>query len=369
MSDLIPKDEFIGIENIAHLAAGGETPVLAGSVNAVTRFMFDKGIGMPGRDRMFATADRVRHQLARLLGGSAKDVALLWNATAGLHAVAMGIDCRAEDNVIVAASEFPSLLHVWQGAGLNIRRVGAEARVTLEEIAATATPNTRAIVVSHVSYLTGVRSNLAELRNIADKCGVRLIVDASHSLGVVAVDGSLCDTVVSCCYKWLLGTHGVGVFYVNSDRWPELETKVVGWNSIVPEADWRQRETFELKHTLAKFESGNPSFMSIYYLENALARLLEIGLDKIEAHVLELGGALRDQLEHLNVNLLTPETPSLRGGNICFHYAKSEILEAELRERGVLTWGGDNRLRISVHAYNDNKDIDKCLNELRNLLL
>lgn len=53
---LIPKGEFIGLENVTHLAAGGETPVLISNAAAVTRFMVDKGVGMPGRDRMFATA-------------------------------------------------------------------------------------------------------------------------------------------------------------------------------------------------------------------------------------------------------------------------------------------------------------------------
>ncbi|BCH12306.1 hypothetical protein MesoLj131c_65640 (plasmid) [Mesorhizobium sp. 131-3-5] len=56
IGSLIPKSEFIGLENVTHLAAGGETPVLISNVGAVTRFMVDKGVGMPGRDRMFATA-------------------------------------------------------------------------------------------------------------------------------------------------------------------------------------------------------------------------------------------------------------------------------------------------------------------------
>ena len=372
MTGLIAKEEFIGIEHVTHLATGGEAPVLASNQQAVNRFMLDKGLGLPGRDRMFATADRVREQLALLLGGKSDDVALLWNATAGLHAVATGLG-NSEDsikgNIVVAASEFQSVLHVWEGAGLNVRRVGANPQVTLDEISAAVTSDTQAIVVSHVSYLTGVRNDLAGLREIADKHGARLIVDASHALGVVPVDGSLCDVVVSCCYKWLLGTHGVGIFYVNSDRWPDLETKVVGWNSVVFESDWKRRETYQLKPTARKFESGNPSFMSIYYLHNALARLLEIGISRIEPYILELGGELRRQLEGLDVDLLTPETPSQRAGNISIFHTRSEALEAELRENGVLAWGGDNRLRISVHLYNDEKDIVKCVEVLRGLSL
>lgn len=361
---LIPKSEFIGLENVIHLAAGGETPVLISNAAAVTRFMVDKGVGMPGRDRMFATAASARERLAKLLNATSQEIALLWNATAGLHAVALGIDWRSGDNVVAAASEFESLLHIWQAAGISVRRVGAGPCVTLDEINEAADSRTRAIVVSHVSYLTGARSDLAALREIAERCGARLIVDASHSLGVLPVDGSLCDVVVSCCYKWLFGTHGVGVFFVNSNRWPQLEPKAVGWNSVIHEPDWRRRSGFQLKPTMEKFEGGNPSFMSVYYLESALATLEKIGICRIESHVLELGGALIDGLKRLGVDLLTPERPKDRAGNISIATIDSELMEARLRQRGVLTWGGDGRLRISVHAYNDRADVDRVLEEI-----
>ena len=68
MDSLIPKAEFIGIENLAHLAAGGESPVLAGSAAAVNRFLLDKGTGMPGRVRMYDTASRCRKDRVDVVG-------------------------------------------------------------------------------------------------------------------------------------------------------------------------------------------------------------------------------------------------------------------------------------------------------------
>jgi hypothetical protein len=48
MTALIPKDAFIGIENVAHLAAGGEAPPLREHVAAAAEFLGDKAAGMPG---------------------------------------------------------------------------------------------------------------------------------------------------------------------------------------------------------------------------------------------------------------------------------------------------------------------------------
>ena len=58
MPGLIPKTAFIGIDHVAHLATGGEAPVLRANLAAATQFLLDKGDGMPGRERFFATADR-----------------------------------------------------------------------------------------------------------------------------------------------------------------------------------------------------------------------------------------------------------------------------------------------------------------------
>lgn len=368
MPGLIPKSDFIGIEDVAHLAAGGETPVLASNGMAVQRFFLDKGIGQPGRARLYAVADKARERLGRLMNCAPSEIALLWNGTAGLHTVVSSIDWRPGDNVVVGASEFQSLVHMWQGAGLNTRRVGNTPCVTLDEISEAVTDRTRVIVVSHVSYLTGDRCDLAALREIADRVGARLIVDASHSLGVVPVDGSICDAVVSCCYKWLLGTHGVGVFYVNSRRWPDIRPMAVGWNSVVPEPDFRQRGEYVLKQTMEKFEGGNPSFISAYILENATGVIETTGVPAIEQYVLDLGGELRESLGDFGLDILTPRDRSSRAGNISFATNDYLRIELALREQGILVWGSDNRVRISVHAYNDERDIERALKGLKNLV-
>ena len=194
MPGLIPKTEFIGIDHVAHLATGGEAPVLRANLAAATQFLLDKGDGMPGRERFFATADRTRAALAARLGGRPEDIAFLGSASEGFHVASEGIDWRSGDNVVVGQSEFPSVLLAWQRLrprGVEVRAVGREPVVTHEEIAAAVDRRTRAIAVSHVAYLTGARHDLGRLRALADRVGARLVVDASHALGVVPVDGVL----------------------------------------------------------------------------------------------------------------------------------------------------------------------------------
>lgn len=370
MTGLIPKTAFIGIDHVAHLATGGEAPVLRANLEAATRFLLDKGDGMPGRERFFATAARTRAALARRLAGRAEDVAFLGSASEGLHVASEGIDWRPGDNVVVGQSEFPSVLLAWQRLrprGVEVRGVGREAVVTSDEIAAAVDSRTRAIAVSHVGYLTGARHDLRRLRSLADRVGARLVVDASHALGVVPVDGTLCDVVVACCYKWVLAVHGVGVFYVNSRRWPGLVAPWVGWHSTYREDDWRRRTEIRLREDGSRFEAGNPPFLPVYVLESALRVLDALDPRAVESHVLALGGTLRAGLVKLGLSVLTPEAPEERAGNIVFATDRCMEVERALRENGVLVWAGDGRIRLSVHAYNDEADVLRALAVLGDL--
>ncbi len=325
---------------------------------------------MPGRERFFATADRTRVALAARLGGRPEDIAFLGSASEGFHVASEGIDWRPGDNVVVGLSEFPSVLLAWQRLrprGVEVRAVGREPVVTHEEIAAAVDGRTRAIAVSHVAYLTGARHDLRRLRALADRVGARLVVDASHALGVVPVDGTLCDVVVACCYKWVLAVHGVGVFYVNSRRWPDLAAPWVGWHSTHRDDDWRSRTEYRVREDGSRFEAGNPPFLPVYVLESALRTLDRIDTRASEAYVLALGGTLRAGLVKLGLTVLTPEAPEERAGNIVFATDRSLEIGRALQDGGVLVWAGEGRVRLSVHVFNDETDVARALAVLGDL--
>jgi cysteine desulfurase / selenocysteine lyase len=370
MAGLIPKTAFVGIDHVAHLATGGEAPVLRDNLAAATRFLLDKGDGMPGRARFFVTADRTRAALAARLGGEPGDVSFLGSASEGLNVASQGIDWRPGDNVVVGQSEYPSVLLAWQRLrhlGVEVRAVGREIVVAHEELAAAVDGRTRAIALSHVSYLTGARFDLRRVRGIADRVGARVIVDASHALGAIPVDGTLCDVVAACCYKYLLGVHGVGVFFVNRRRWPGLAAPWVGWHSTEHEDDWRRRTDFRMREGGPRYEAGNPPFLPVYVLDCALRVLDALDTRAIEAHVHALGGTLRAGLVKLGLPVLTPEAPEERAGNIVFASDRCMEVERGLRENGVLVWAGDRRVRISVHAFNDEADVLRALAVLADL--
>ncbi len=63
----------------------------------------------------------------------------------------------------------------------------------------------------------GQRMDIARISRLVRESNALFLVDATHATGVVPVDASHADIMVSSCYRWLLGVHGCAVFYWNRD--------------------------------------------------------------------------------------------------------------------------------------------------------
>ncbi len=363
---LVSKDDFLHASAVAHLCAGGETAILRSHEEAVARFFRQKSAGMVGRERdLMGMLERCRRRAAALLSVDAADIAFLDSATDGVNQLAAGLDWRPGDNVVVEDIEYPSDIYPWarladRGVAVRVARQWGESP-TLERLAAAMDDRTRVLSVSQVSFLTGRRYRLEDLRALVDRVGALLSVDATHAVGVVPVAARHADVLISSCYKYLLGVHGAAIFYRNPARLAHLAPQTIGWHSVAGARSVAAPTAFDLRPDARRFEAGNPPFMALAVLDNALEYLDAVGIERIERHVLALGGKLRQALVERGFDLLTPEAPERRGPNICFAWPEPAALVDALAERGVLVWGGDGRIRVSFHLYNDDADVERLL--------
>lgn len=358
---LLPKSSFVGLDGVAHLCTGGEAPWLRSHDDACRRFGTLKSAGMAGRDAMFEVYGSAKRQVAARLGVDAERVAFLAHASEGLNLAIAAVDWRPGDNAVVADLEFPSLVYPLarlRDSGVEPRLVRARGHyVAVDDLAAAVDDRTRLVLVSQVSYLTGQRLDLARCAEIVRARGALLAVDATHALGVAPVDGELCDFVVSACYKWLLATHGVGIFAYNPARTGEVAPNLLGWHSVDHRGGAADPLAVTLHPDAARFEAGNPSLLGLFVLDNALHLLAPFDPGDVLAQALALGGALIEGLRARGREVITPAAAAERAGNLCFLDAGAAGLAARLAERGVLVWGGEGRVRVSAHLYNDAADV------------
>ena len=372
VDSLISKSEFVGLDAGVHLAAGGETPMLKSHQDAIQEFMRNKSRGELARKLEADKVDQAREKCARLFSIPENDITFLSSASEGINNVAYGLEWKTGDNVVIADVEFPSGILPWT----QLQRFGVEVRIVRnrdwfiheDDIAEQIDARTRVVAISHVSMFTGQRMNLQSLSTLVRSSNALLLLDATHAAGVVPVDASLADIMVSSCYKWMLGVHGTAVFYVNRESLPDFRPPFLGWNSPSQHGGWKSPLDFQLQPTAHQFQPGNASFISLYILDNALDYLLDIGIEKIEAHALSLSGTILEAVASLGFEVMTPKDDIHRAGNVCFMTENLEPIKDELEHQQVLIWGayaGFGRLRISTHLYNDSRDAERCISALR----
>lgn len=194
-------------------------------VQAVTEALCS--LGNPGRSAHedALSASRVvfeaRLALAELFHAEGPDrIAFTANSTEALNIAIKGT-LRPGDHVITTALEHNSVLRPLyemedRGVELTILPADRQGRLREEDFAAAVRPNTRAIVCTHGSNLTGNLVDIAAVGRIARRCGLLLIVDASQTAGVFPIDvqGMQIDILCFTGHKSLLGPQGTGGLYL-----------------------------------------------------------------------------------------------------------------------------------------------------------
>lgn len=371
MPAIAPMADLAVEPGTAWLYTGAEGPPLATQAAAFERYLANRALGPAGRDEHTAVEQRLRERLARMLGLRPEDIGLVSNASEAINMVAGSLRLEPGDNVVLNDLEYPSVVLPW----LRLASQGVEIRLARHTdwsmppslITSLIDKRTKLVGLSHVSYHSGWRHDLAAISASARQVGAQVMVDATQSLGVIDVPTELIDVTIASSYKWLLGGHGLGIIGWNQRCRPLPVPAGVGWRSVPQIFTDDRFEHYRLRDDARRFELGFPSYPSIYQLDDSLAWLCQFDPLQVEKHILALGGTLLEGLAEQGKKLLTPSEPHRRAGNIAFSAQDGQAVAAALSERGIYCWGGDGRVRVSIHLFNSEDDIARLLGALSDL--
>lgn len=346
--------------------------MLASAAAAMTAYAQQKSRAEEGRTHHATIARECKGALARLLGGTPEDIAFVSSASEGINAVCGLIDFRPGDNVVINDLEFPSVALPW----LRMKSRGVEVRVvrhrnweiSADAILAAVDSRTRLLALSHVSYVNGLRHDVERISAALQGTGTVLLLDATQSMGVLPVPAAVADFVVSSTYKWLLGTHGLGILYWNRSRLPDVEPAAIGWYSLADTFAPDRYERYTLKPDAGRFETGYVNFPAIYALHQSVPCLLNVGVERIATHAHTLGDQLLSGLDELGVEVMTPRARARRGASVSFAHPDAPRIGTALRDRNIHVWAGDGRVRASTHLFNDEGDVSRYLEALVGIL-
>ena len=254
-------------------------------IDAVVKAMNSMGNAGRGAHSNSLSASRVvydtRCKIAKLFNCKRPDhVVFTCNSTEALNIAINGI-FNPGDHVITTDLEHNSVLRPLyrlekEGLiSLSFVHADKQGRPAYEEFESFIQPNTRAIVCTHASNLTGNAIDLIRVGQIAKAHGLMLVVDASQTAGAMAIDMEAMNIDILCFtgHKGLMAPQGTGGLCIREGV--EIRPFKVG-GSGVHSYDKEQPSPYP-----TRLEAGTLNSHGIAGLSAALDYLNEVGIDAI----------------------------------------------------------------------------------------
>jgi selenocysteine lyase/cysteine desulfurase len=321
-------------------------------------------------DAWVAEVDAAKREFARLVNASADEIAVFSSVSGATSAVASALDfIGGRSKVVVTEAEFPTIGHVWlaqQSLGARVEWIPVrDGMIDATDYERLVDDQTAIVSATHGYFLNGFKQDLPRLVAAAHERGALLYVDAYQTLGTVPVDVRALglDFLAAGNLKFLMGIPGIAFLYVRRDLAARLEPSVTGWfgraNPFafdVKRLDWSP--------TASRFDTGTPPIVNAYVARAGMAMINEIGVGAIRSWLEVLGQRLIEGGRARGLTLLGTDDMGHKTATTAFVVGESHVVEAKMRERGVIASARGPVIRLSPHFYNTIEDVDMSLDAL-----
>ena len=317
-------------------------------------------------------AEAARSSFARLLHVTPGEVAVTTSVSQGVSGIVSALPFERGDRnrIVISDYEFPTvgqIAHAQELRGAEVVHVRPEAdgSIPAERFAEAIDERTALVCCTTLSYRTGHRQDVAEIARIAHEHGALCLADSYQAVGALDLDVPALgvDFVTGGTVKYLLASAGLGFLYVRRDLLDRLLPTQTGWfadedifrmdiSDYSPAADAR------------RFDAGTPPVPNIYAGVAGMSIIEDAGLGAIEEHVRTLATRLIAGLDELGATVVTPRDPGRRGPLVCVRSNDVGRLVAEFAAERIVVSMRDDNLRIALHLYNVEADVDRVLEAL-----
>ena len=235
---------------------------------------------------------QTRVALADLLGSAPERTVFTANATESLNLAISGI-LTPDDHVITTVFEHNSVLRPLyrlraQGMGMSVVGIDSDGNLNYEALRQHISANTKAVICTHASNLTGA---VTDLRNIASLCkefGLTLIVDAAQTAGVFPINADAMGIGILCFtgHKGLYGPQGTGGLCVGAGI--KIEPLMVGGSGM------HSFSEIHPQHMPEALEAGTANAHGLAGLLAGVGFIRETGMETIKKQEQKLSRQFRE---------------------------------------------------------------------------
>jgi selenocysteine lyase/cysteine desulfurase len=317
-------------------------------------------------------SETIRGRFAELLAVQADEVAIQTSVSAAVSALVSALDFSGERNrIVISENEFPTvgqIAHAQELRGAEVVHVrpDEDGAIPPERFAEAIDERTALVCCTTLSYRSGHRHDLGAIAEAAHAVGALVLADSYQACGAIELDvrelGA--DVVTGGTVKYLLGTAGLGFMWLRPEVYERLVPTQTGW--FADEDIFAMSIADYSPHRSARrFDSGTPPVPALYAGVAGASIVERTGVPLIEEHVAGLVGRLLDGLGELGATAATPRAPARRGPLVCVRSTDVSALVAALAAEAIVVSAREDKLRVALHLYNVEEDVDRLLEALR----
>lgn len=351
--------------------------------NAYEAFMKDyvRNYGDDIVPKAWGIVEDTRKKVAQLIHAEDPlEIAFVKNTCEGVSILADGYPFLQGENVVVTDQEHQANLFPWinvhQRKQVKLRIVKSrEGEVHVDDMIAAIDDRTRILAVSAVQFSTGFYADLRKLGEACKEKNVIFMVDGIQALGRLKIDVQEMhiDWLAAGGNKGLLGTLGAGILYCSQRLVKRIIPPYASYQSVVshvaPPAITTNFDYLEWHNDSRRFESGNLSYNCILAINKGVELILELGIEKIEEHILKLEQYLREKISDLTIPVAGARDKKNRGGIVCVYYPRQtdEMVVEILKKHKIHCTMRGGYIRLGIEFYNTREQMDivaKALHEV-----
>jgi selenocysteine lyase/cysteine desulfurase len=334
-------------------------------------------------DNDFAQAqyERTRKAAATLIEAAPDDVALTSSVGYGVSTAAKIFAVPAGARVLVLENDHSSAVLDWvtragQG-GFTVEAVRQpdDGDWTAAVLGAIARPGAPPIAIASISSVHWSDGGVVDLDRVAPAlraCGAALLIDATHSVGVLDVDVQKLDPdfVVFPTYKWLIGPYARAFLYVakRHQHGVPLEQTGYGRRAVRSEHEVYFADLAYVD-SARRFDMGERDhFISMEMAAIGMEMMHAWGRPAIVERLATLTGRLAEGLRDTGAAIPDARVRAPHILSLGFPHGMPQNLIARLAAENVYVAPRLGRLRISPHVYNDEEDVDRFIEVFRALV-
>ena len=372
LTDDARQTDFPSLADRSYLNTAAEGIPPAPVIDAIHQYAEDKILGMDGRKLHEAQWDQAKELVAEFYGLTPGEIGLCSCSSEAYNLASIALQLREGDEVVINDLDFPAGATPWLQpscpATVKVWRA-RDGALRTDDLVPLLSPKTRLLTVSLVSFFNGFMIPLREvIDTVRNHSPGLLALDVTQALGRIPLDITDVDLVVSSTHKWILASHGGGLIGVPSARTADWTVPAGGWFNLENAFDEDRFDRTVTRPGGASWTVGMPNYAAVYAVRAGLAYIRSVGVEAIRAHADPLVRVCLDGLKQLPIELITPDEPGALGGILAFRHPEADRIHAHLHAQDIHIMAHAGRLRVAIHGYNTEADVERLLSSLRDAL-